>query len=991
MACGAEWPPSHRFCAHCGTPRSATGSADGDVADVVRSLVGSQLTDQLVAEGGRLPEQRRLVTALFADLSGFTPLAGRLDPEELASVVDPLLEGLVRVVARHEGYVGSFAGDALLAFFGAPVAHEDDAERALRAALQMLEEFPALLAAAGPSAQSLSLRIGVDTGAVLARLVAGDVRTDYSVMGNAVNMAQRLQSHAPPGGCWLGETTYRLTHEAFELESRGLIQVKGRAEPLAAWELVADRTRSVARRRQRVRSLLGRSVELAAVTAVLDGKGARGLLLRGEAGVGKSRLVEAARELTHAARWLEGGGAAHDRATSYRLWLPVVAALGGELVLDAPTPAARRRAVADLVGGLLRGAAPAVVALEDLHWADQPSLDLLDDLLHELDDADVLLLATSRGPVTTTADLPAVDVAPLSESAVGSLVEELLEGSPPDELVADVARRSGGNPLYAAELARALQDRGLVRRVEGDVLVAAGADLAAALDLVPDTLEGLVGARIDALPTAQSRVLTVAAVLGTPVRADLVGAVVARVGGQALVEPELAALREEGLLAGSDFVHAVVQDTAYARTPRKRRRELHLAAAEVGPAVLDATELPGHLARHLYLGGAGARAVDALQAAADLAASHSALEEAVLHLTREVELRRDDPSQRASLPDRLTVLGEHLEVLGRYADAEPLLREALSLGADARATRALAGCLRRLGRYDEAIETADPSAAGGADDDLLGLVLEERAWSLAATGQHDLAVETASSSGSWSERVSGRLALVRAYCLAAGGHPGESRDAAAEAGALLLANGDEPSAARALRLQGDAEWRAGELDAARASLTAGRALAESVAAWEEVAACTVALASLAVTNGDLVLGLAEGRRAMHQLDRMGHRFGRVLARANLADTLLEADELDAAADTARTAIAMAEEAGLPGLRAIAQGTLADIDLADGRPADAYSLAARAATELEELAMVREAAQVWGIAARAAEALGHEDDAEAARRSADRLEIAPLAD
>ncbi|MGA8255767.1 MAG: adenylate/guanylate cyclase domain-containing protein, partial [Nocardioides sp.] len=357
---------------------------------MLAALVGEQLRAELVAAGGRLPEERRLVSAIFADLSGFTPLAGRLDPETMAEVVDPILAALVRIVKRGEGYVGSFAGDALLAYFGAPVAHEDDAVRAVRCAQEMLAEFPALLAVAPPEAAELSLRIGVDTGAVMARLVAGDIKTDYNILGNSVNMAQRLQSNAPPGGCVVGETTYRLAKDSFDFEDLGGLTVEGRAEPLPAWLLVGERQRSMQRRDARTATIVGRDVELAALSAAEQAGG--GLLLMAEAGAGKSRLLEEAQ--TRSSRtWLGGGCAPHDTSRSYRPWASVLAGIAAEddglrIVagdldprLAALPPARRRDVVATDVASALRAAAPAVVVLEDLHWADQPSLDLFDDLL----------------------------------------------------------------------------------------------------------------------------------------------------------------------------------------------------------------------------------------------------------------------------------------------------------------------------------------------------------------------------------------------------------------------------------------------------------------------------------------------------------------------------------------------------------------------------------------------------------------------------------
>ena len=926
------------------------------MVDVLRSLVSDELTRALVEQGGRIPEQKRLVTALFADLSGFTPLSGRLDPETLAATVDPLLAGLTRAVRRGEGYVGSFAGDALLAFFGAPTAHEDDVERALRCALQMLHEWPALQEAAGEHAQALSLRIGVDTGHVLARLLGGDVRTDYAVMGNAVNMAQRLQSQAPQGACYVGETTARLAADAFELASVGDLQVKGRAEPLPAYLLVGERRRTVLRRAALGTPLRGRDDELAALRARVSAP-TGGVVLVGEAGAGKSRLLDAVRP--DAAAWREGGCAAHDD-TSYRPWraaLDGLEAQGIDVLRGAAwsgTPSARRALVARDVAAALRSVAPVVVVLEDLHWADAPTLDLLHDLLPDLADDPVLLLGTSRSPVDGVTPL---QVGPLPAAAVGVLVEDVLGAAPAPSLVEDVARRSGGNPFYAAELARALVAAGVVRYADGDVLVAPESELARTLELVPASLEGLVGARIDALSAAAESVLTVAAVLGPPLSVDVVAAVAARATGASVlhVERQVRELTEAGLLAGEGFAHAIVQDAAYTRTPRRRRRELHLAAAEVGP------DLPAFQARHLYLGGAGTRAVAALERAAEDAAARSVLEEAVLHLGREVELRRADDTERAVLPDRLTVLGEHLETLGRYEEAEPVLREAQALGAGGRATRALAGVLRRRGAYDEVLQVTDVELA---DPEQAGLLREERGWALAATGRHDAALQLVATPAA-SPRLQGRWDLLRAYCSAAAGRPADAVTAAGEAHDLLLSVGDLPGAARALRLLGDAQWRLGQHEQALASLTEGRRRSQELGAWEEVAACTSTLATLHNQRGDLETSLAEGRAATVVADRIGHRFGRVVTRANVADTLLAMGSATEALVLAEQAAQMALDAGLPGLRWAAEGTAAEALRVVGRPEEAAARAAAAAEGLELAGQQREAAEVWRTVAAAA--------------------------
>src|SRR5207249_255736 len=263
--CGGENLPATRFCGHCGAARSEAAQApqepERDVADALRSFVAEQVADVLIEAGDKLPEERRLITALFADVSGFTSLADRLDPEDLLEVIDPVISGLSSIVGRYEGYVEKFAGDALLALFGAPVTHEDDAERALHVALEMHSEL-ARLCADLPHDAELTLHVGVNSGHGIARILGSEARMDYAVLGDSVILAQRLESAAPPGETYVSDATVRLTEDAFHFESVGELQLKGKAEPVQAWRLVGERPRARARG---AASLVGRECELMAV------------------------------------------------------------------------------------------------------------------------------------------------------------------------------------------------------------------------------------------------------------------------------------------------------------------------------------------------------------------------------------------------------------------------------------------------------------------------------------------------------------------------------------------------------------------------------------------------------------------------------------------------------------------------------------------------------------------------------------------------------
>jgi adenylate cyclase len=257
--CAGENPAGTRFCGHCGTPAAAEPVPDTDTAAaVLRTFVAGPLAARL--EEGALADERRLVTALFVDLSGFSRLADRLDPEQLQEVVDPLIAMLSDVVARHGGYVDKYAGDALLALFGAPVSHEDDAARALHAALEMHDE----LRRAAPSDTLLSLHIGVNSGHVVARVLGHQVRMDYAVVGDAVVLAQRLESAAGSGETYVGDSTYRLTADAFDFEAVPPITVKGKVEPVPVWRLRGRRAE-----RRPGGALIGRDAELDRVESLL--------------------------------------------------------------------------------------------------------------------------------------------------------------------------------------------------------------------------------------------------------------------------------------------------------------------------------------------------------------------------------------------------------------------------------------------------------------------------------------------------------------------------------------------------------------------------------------------------------------------------------------------------------------------------------------------------------------------------------------------------
>lgn len=623
------------------------------------------------------------MTAVFADLSGFTALATRLDPEELQDVIDPVLLVLSRVIEGHGGQVEKYAGDAVLALFGVPVQYEDDALRAMRTAHDLHAALASVLPGLPPAARRLTLHVGVDSGHVVARLLGKELRLDYGVLGDCVVRAQRLESVTPAGETYVGESTWRLVRDHVALTDLGTRELKGFSAPVRAWRATAG-VAAVTEGR-----LYGRQAELARAQEVLGavrGPASSALLISGEAGAGKSRLIHELRTLAarQHLRWVQVAASSFGGSEPYallvqvlRLVRPVVG--GASDVLDVVAegglpppgtdPEAFRIEVHAAVVGVLRQWAtePSVLVIEDLHWADASSSEALAAGLSALADLPVMVLASSRRadePLLQVLGHPVrIELAALSDDSVGALVREMLDGTCPqahveDGVLAFVGQRSGGNPFFLRELVRALQEQGLLRLVDGRWAM----DEAAA-GAIPDTVDGVVAARLDALPGPARRVLQTCAVIGVEVQEALLRT----------LEPEmaeaLAVLSTAGLLAprgggGWVFRHALLQEVAYSRLLRRSRKAIHQRVAE---AILqvngDADEVMDALARHLAQGARGPAALTASWRAATRAAGLFAHTEALSQLEVTLELAGENPDHEPGQSAVRSVMGDRKSVV----------------------------------------------------------------------------------------------------------------------------------------------------------------------------------------------------------------------------------------------------------------------------------------------------------------------------------------
>jgi predicted ATPase/class 3 adenylate cyclase len=1024
-----------KFCGHCGAPAQpgektpAPAEPEEQVAETLRSFVAGQVADQLIEAGGEMPEERRLITALFADISGFTPLADRLDPEQLLEVIDPVITSLSSIVGRYEGYVDKFAGDALLALFGAPVTHEDDAARALMVALEMHAAVDRLSGEL-PYEAELTLHAGVNSGHGIARIVGSEARMDYAVLGDSVILAQRLESAAPSGETYVSELTKKLTEDLFEFEAVGELTLKGKAEPVPAWRLLGRRKVRGPRGGHRGGALVGRDRELTAVGDVLaalsDGRG--GLVtVTGEPGVGKSRLSEAveARAEELGVRWLQTRCLSYGAALAYWPYAELVRSLAGLRSEDAPEQSQRLLAemlehagaptalpffcrllglpgVTEQVAALepeafrrgLYGAftttlvalakgRPLVLAVEDVHWLDGSSAELTRELVQlcEREPLALYLIARPEAEPALTeiaGDLPrrAIDLEPLDEEGVGALVRSLLGGDVQDGFGALVRDRTAGNPLFVEELLRSLQETGSLTRRNGVWRTKPGWDAEA----VPPTIEELLASRIDLLSRADAGILQTASVIGRQVQVPLLEAVTNAPG----LEAALDRLVTAGFLDSPDgdggdrrltFHHALVQDVAYSRLLRRRRRDLHRQVAEFAEAMYGAgDEIIDLLARHLYLGEAGAKAIHYLIRAGERARRLFANDEAILHFQRAAEVAAGDETVADRLPAINLSLADLHEFVGAYEEAMKLYGAVRDATSDIRAWSGMVSTLQKQGRYEEALGVANDAFTHerlkGADLTLLWL---EQGRCLAIAGRVNQAIDVLEAgleaAPSRQSPVVGLLLLQLARALTVKGNFEDALAYGLEAREILQKHEDQRGLTTTLRIIGDAYRQLGRLDEAAEALEQGLGLAEQIGNVEEVGGCLINLGIVNMHRELLSEATTSLRRAIDEFERVGHGAGRALGYATLAETLVHAGELDEALMYSLKALELARMIKHPLATADAIQAIAAIRLRQGDFDEAAARAEEAAALFLDVDAAALASDALSIAAEAWEQAG----------------------
>jgi len=634
-ACGHDNPAGARFCNSCGASLGTAPSPEP------RAYTPRHLVDKILASKSALEGERKPVTVLFADVAGSMEIAERVDPEEWHRLLDRLFRILAAGVHRYEGTINQYTGDGIMALFGAPIAHEDHAQRACSAALDMTHELEAFAAdVRRERGLEFAVRMGLNSGEVVVGRIGDDLRMDYTAQGHVVGLAARVQQLAPPGGVSLTEQTARLASGYFELSDRGEHRLKGASAPVRVFDL---RGRGPSRSRLERASahgfsrFVGREAELAQLERALHDAQAgrpRVVLVAGEPGAGKSRLchevvaraqemaVHTARALSHGrllpfhvivdlARGLfgidDGAAAPEVRAAVRRglagvpavdpialaFWLELLGAPDPTLAPSELEPDARRARLFESLGQLVlaRGRqAPVLLWIEDVHWRD-PASDLALEALTgrlvapEAAGSRVLLLATTRPEhqPAWSSRVERLTLTPLASGAAASLLDDWLGPDPALARVrARIEARVQGNPLFVEEIVRSLVERG------------AYAPGGSSDELpLPETVQAVLASRIDQLAPIDKEVLQAAAVIGRDVPTDLLRLVVDRpsleLGAslERLAAAELLTPTERPAICA--FRHPLAHEVAYRTQLTDRRRRTHGSVARAMLGLLGST------------------------------------------------------------------------------------------------------------------------------------------------------------------------------------------------------------------------------------------------------------------------------------------------------------------------------------------------------------------------------------------------------------------
>lgn len=754
--CGHELSPNAKFCSECGVPVSESSQAASVLIQPAASApihyAPPKLAERILAEGaamesrGETAGERKTITALFADLAGSTALIHDLDPEEAHRLIAPIVQLMMDAVHYYEGFVAKSLGDGILALFGAPIAHEDHPQRALYAALRMQEAMHRHSDRTCPDRDvPLQIRVGVHTGEVMVRSIRkDDLHTDYDPVGHTIHIAARMEEMATPSSILVSEATHKLTEGYFEFKALGATQIKGVPEPLAVYEVFALgllRTRLQAATRRGLTRFVGRQPELEQLHKALDEvKAGHGQIVGvvGEAGVGKSRLFHEFKWLPRGCLVVETFSVSHGRSLAY---LPLIELLKNYFQITAQDDERRRRenvtgrvlaldrSLEDIVPYLLyllgiaeqcsvlaqmdaqirrqrtfdaitrllvRESlnAPIEILFEDLQWLDSETEAFLAFFSERVPNARILLLVNYRPEYQhgwgRKSNYTQLGLNPLGPVDAQRLLTELLgDDAGLTALKLLVLEKTEGNPFFIEEVVLTLAEEGALLGDPGRYRIE---KTPTALH-IPTTVQGVLAARMDRLPTAEKELLQILAVIGNELPLSLIRQVVG--------EPEDNLRRLLTRLETGEFIyerpafpeveyvfkHALTQEVAGNSMLKERRSVLHERTAQAIETLFQSRikDYWSELAHHYSLSGNIPKAVEYLRCAGQQAFQRSASLEAIRQLSAALVLLKRLPDT----PERVQ------QELALQLDIGPAWMAAKGYGApevEATYTRALALC-----------------------------------------------------------------------------------------------------------------------------------------------------------------------------------------------------------------------------------------------------------------------------------------------------------
>ena len=732
--CGNPLPPTAKFCNDCGHDLSEPAEIPLIDYSKPHSYTPKYLAEKILTTRSAIEGERKFVTVLFADVVNYTSLAEKLDPEEVHQIMDGCFKILMDEVHRYEGTINQFTGDGVMSLFGAPVAHEDHGQRACHAALSIqkaVETYGEKIR--GEHGAEFKMRIGLNSGPVIVGSIGDDLRMDYTAVGDTTNLAHRIQDMADPGFVLVSGNTHRLARDFFEFDSLGKVEVKGKEELQEAYELLRAsevETRIEAAAAKGLTRFVGRGKELETLKEAFESaKSGSGQVIGvvGEAGVGKSRLLLELRGLLPEGEFsfLEGRCLHYGGSMPY---LPILDVLKGyfdveeedrdvtikerlrdrlreldekaEVVPPALheilslkvedekyvqlSPQQRRERTFEAIRDLLVRESqrqPVILAVEDLHWIDKTSEEFLDYLVGFLPTARILLILLYRPEYTHTWGSKSyygkIGLDQLSAQTSAELVQAILEGGKvAPEIGGLVLGRAGGNPLFVEELTHSLVENGSIQRKDDRFVLARKPSEIQ----VPDTIQGIIAARMDRIEDNLKQLIQVASVIGrefayrilqsiTETSDDLKASLLNLQGLEFIYEKQLFPELEY------IFKHALTQEVAYNSLLLKRRKEIH---ERIGQAIEDLyserlEEYYDLLAHHYGSSANIPKAVNYLRLAGEQAVKRSAYVEAFGQLSRAVELVEKLPEtherNKLELPVQFT-LGQVLTVTQSWASVE---------------------------------------------------------------------------------------------------------------------------------------------------------------------------------------------------------------------------------------------------------------------------------------------------------------------------------